>query len=181
MTQTAALEVLRRRVDDIDARIVELLGERARITREIRAEQQARHHDRLAFEWRGAFGEAELETLHALAFGVSATPRAWLARTGMHSLGWVTARAGAELAGFVNVPWDGAEHAWLVDTVVSPAMQRRGIGKQLVATAAREVRAAGCRWLHVDFVDEHRSFYIDHCGFRPTPAGLMGWADAEPV
>jgi hypothetical protein len=34
-------------------------------------------------------------------------------------------------------------------------------------------RAAGCEWLHVDFEEHLRSFYVDRCGFRPTPAGLI--------
>ena len=44
-----------------------------------------------------------------------------------HSLGWVVAREGAELVGFVNVLWDGLVHAWLQDTMVA-------------------VRARGCRY-----------------------------------
>jgi hypothetical protein len=33
--------------------------------------------------------------------------------------------------------------------------------------------AARCEWLHVDFEEYLRSFYLDSCGFRPTPAGLI--------
>jgi hypothetical protein len=43
----------------------------------------------------------------------------------------------------------------------------------MVALAAAEARAAGCEWLHVDFDAEHRTFYIDSCGFTPAPAGLI--------
>jgi hypothetical protein len=34
-------------------------------------------------------------------------------------------------------------------------------------------RAAGCEWLHVDFDEELRAFYLDACGFEPTAAGLI--------
>jgi hypothetical protein len=42
-----------------------------------------------------------------------------------------------------------------------------------VATAEREARAAGCEWLHVDFEDRLRGFYLDACGFGETPAGVI--------
>jgi tRNA(Met) C34 N-acetyltransferase TmcA len=51
--------------------------------------------------------------------------------------------------------------------------ERRGIGTQLVATAAANASDAGCDWLHVDFEDELRPFYFDACGFEPTNAGLI--------
>lgn len=35
-----------------------------------------------------------------------------------HSLGWVCARFDGALVGFVNVAWDGAAHAFILDTVV---------------------------------------------------------------
>jgi hypothetical protein len=42
-----------------------------------------------------------------------------------------------------------------------------------VATARDGALAAGCEWLHVDFDDNLRSFYIEACGFTPATAGLM--------
>ena len=50
---------------------------------------------------------------------------------------------------------------------------RRGIGTGLVKVAVREARSAGCEWLHVDFGEYLRPFYLDACGFSPTDAGLM--------
>ena len=32
---------------------------------------------------------------------------------------------------------------------------------------------AGCEWLEVDFGAPLTAFYIDACGFVPTPAGLL--------
>jgi ribosomal protein S18 acetylase RimI-like enzyme len=91
-----------------------------------------------------------------------------------HSLGWVTARTGEGLlVGFVNVAWDGSDHAFILDPKTHGAFQRRGIGARLVRRAADEAKAAGCEWLHVDFEDDLRPFYFDACGFSPTNAGLI--------
>lgn len=125
-----------------------------------------------SFQWRGEFTNEELNTLHAEAFAHPDPHHDWIGQVKAHSLGWVTARESGELIGFVNVPWDGAMHAFLVDTIVSSRAQRHGIGTRLVDIAAHEATAAGCSWLHVDFDEKHLAFYFDRCGFRPTPAGL---------
>jgi hypothetical protein len=44
---------------------------------------------------------------------------------------------------------------------------------RIVAIAAEQALAARCEWLHVDFEEHLRSFYMDSCGFRPTQAGLI--------
>ncbi len=75
--------------------------------------------------------------------------------------------------GFVNVAWDGGLHAFLLDAVVDPPHQHRGVGAALVARAALEAAAAGCTWLHVDFEQQLRGFYLGRCGFSPTVAGLL--------
>jgi ribosomal protein S18 acetylase RimI-like enzyme len=124
-------------------------------------------------EWRGEFDNRELNVLHAEAFAHAVLEIDWASQVKTHSLGWVTAREAGELIGFVNVVWDGEIHAFILDTVVSATRRRQGIGSQLIAAAAAEARAAGCEWLHVDFDEEHRSFYLDACGFEATPAGLM--------
>ncbi|MFB9408088.1 GNAT family N-acetyltransferase [Dactylosporangium matsuzakiense] len=123
--------------------------------------------------WRGAFGSEELSALHASAFGGPGAARDWWAQVNAHSLGWVTGRDGAELVGFVNVAWDGGEHAFVLDTMVAAAYRRGGAGARLVALAAEQARTTGCRWLHVDFEPHLTKFYVDACGFTPTPAGLI--------
>lgn len=128
--------------------------------------------DTCNFQWRGAFTNEELNALHAQAFDHPILTIDWTGQVQAYSLGWVTAREGGELIGFVNVPWDGAIHAFIVDTIVSARAQRQGVGTRLVDIAAHEASAAGCSWLHVDFDEEHRAFYLDKCGFRPTHAGL---------
>jgi GNAT superfamily N-acetyltransferase len=98
----------------------------------------------------------------------------WWDRIREYSLGWVTARtADGSAVGFVNVAWDGGDHAFLLDPKTHGAFQRKGIGTGLVELAARHAKAAGCEWLHVDFDPELEPFYFGACGFRPTPAGLI--------
>jgi ribosomal protein S18 acetylase RimI-like enzyme len=102
----------------------------------------------------------------------------WWNRVRPHSLGWVVARDGdSALIGFVNVAWDGGDHAFLLDTKVRADHRGRGIGTELVRIAARHAAAAGCEWLEVDFEEHLTTFYLDACGFKPTPAGLIHLAD----
>lgn len=129
-----------------------------------------------SYAWRGDVTSAELNLLHAEAFGTEVYSDAewdWATLLERHSLGWVVARDGDTLVGFVNVLWDGLVHAWLQDTMVADAARHRGVGATLVQVAVREARAAGCEWLHVDFDDHLRPFYFDACGFTPTSAGLI--------
>jgi GNAT superfamily N-acetyltransferase len=97
-----------------------------------------------------------------------------------HSLGWVVARDGALLVGFVNVLWDGLVHAWIQDTMVAVSARRLGVGRQLVSLATEQARRAGCEWLHVDFDEDLRGFYFDACGFTPTNAGLIALQEQAP-
>jgi ribosomal protein S18 acetylase RimI-like enzyme len=89
-----------------------------------------------------------------------------------HSLTWIAAFASEHLVGFVNVAWDGRDHAFLLDPRVLPEYRRRGIGRQLVRMAAAAARDAGCEWLHVDFAAELAPFYTA-CGFTSTAAGVQ--------
>jgi ribosomal protein S18 acetylase RimI-like enzyme len=118
-------------------------------------------------------GNAELNALRDAAWS-AVGDQDWapiLAR----SLGWVGARDGERLVGFVNVAWDGGVHAFLLDTTVHPDYQRQGIGRALVREAAEMARQRGAEWLHVDYEDDLDPFYRG-CGFRPTLAGLIDLA-----
>lgn len=127
----------------------------------------------IRYAWRGYFTNRDLNALHGEAFGHAPFDDDWEGQVDRHSLGWVCAYDGDQLVGFVNVVWDGAIHAFILDTLVAMAHQRRGVGTQLVALAADGARKAGCEWLHVDFDPEHRGFYMDACGFTTTEAGLI--------
>jgi GNAT superfamily N-acetyltransferase len=126
-----------------------------------------------AYEWRGVVGNLEVNALHAEGFGDPSTDDDWLSRLQRYSLGWVCARDGADLIGFVNVAWDGGGHAFLLDTMVAQRVRRRGVGTGLVTLATDNARAAGCDWLHVDFEEHLRSFYLDAGRFTATSAGVI--------
>jgi ribosomal protein S18 acetylase RimI-like enzyme len=124
------------------------------------------------FEWRGALSDADMVELVG-SHGGRAEP-GWWDRIRPHSLGWVVARTGdGSVVGFVNVAWDGCDHAFLLDTKTRGSDQRQGIGTSLVRRAVTEAQAAGCEWLHVDFEPDVADFYVRACGFVPTPAGLI--------
>ncbi|MBF6130826.1 GNAT family N-acetyltransferase [Nocardia brasiliensis] len=124
------------------------------------------------YQWRGELTDAEIVALTRSHGGIAEA--GWWTRIRPHSLGWVTARVtDATLIGFVNVAWDGSDHAFLLDPKVRPDHHHRGIGTELVRQAAAAAEAAGCTWLHVDFESRLRPFYFDACGFRPTDAGLI--------
>lgn len=125
------------------------------------------------YRWRGPVTDAEMVALVEAHCG-QAVP-GWWEQIRPYSLGWVTARwqSGGGLVGFVNVAWDGGDHAFLLDTKVPSEHQRQGVGATLVGYAARHAKAAGCEWLHVDFEEHLAPFYFDACGFRPTLAGLI--------
>ncbi len=88
------------------------------------------------------------------------------------SLVYFGAYAADVLVGFVNVAWDGRDHAFLLDPRVHPEYRDRGIGTELVRRARVAAAEAGCEWLHVDYAPELARFYAA-CGFEPTPAGLI--------
>ena len=126
----------------------------------------------IAYRWRGPLTDAEMVALVTARGGRAAA--GWWDQIRSHSLGWVTARQpDGTLVGFVNVAWDGGDHAFLLDTKVAADSQRQGIATTLVAWAAQHAKAAGCEWLHVDFEEHLAGFYLDACGFRPTAAGLI--------
>jgi ribosomal protein S18 acetylase RimI-like enzyme len=88
------------------------------------------------------------------------------------SLGWVCAFEDDALVGFANVATDGGAHAFLLDVTVDGRMQRRGIGRELVAAAVAMVQRSDAEWLHVDYEVRLERFYSG-AGFAPTAAGLL--------
>jgi GNAT superfamily N-acetyltransferase len=127
----------------------------------------------ITYAWRDRFNNEALSSLHAEAFQHRVFNDDWWAQVNRHSLGWVCAKDADNLVGFVNVAWDGALHAFILDTVVADAYRHRGIATQMLAVSVAEARTARCEWLHVDFQDNLRGFYFDRCGFAPTQAGLI--------
>ena len=126
--------------------------------------------------WRAPFRSSEVNALHAACFETrlySDDEWDWNRLCERHSLGWASARTDDVLVGFANVLWDGFTHAWLQDVMVSPAVRRAGVGTRLVQLARDQADAAGCEWLHVDFEEHLRPFYLGACGFTAAEAGLI--------
>lgn len=129
--------------------------------------------------WRGLASDDDLMRLTRAHGGCPQV--GWWDRVRPHSLGWVTAHEGnGELVGFVNVAWDGGDHAFLIDTKTHPRHHRRGLGTAVVQRATAEAAAAGCEWLFVDFESDLEAFYLGTCGFRRTPAGLIHLPSWQP-
>lgn len=128
--------------------------------------------DDVCYSWWEEITDDEMVEL-VQSHGGGAVP-GWWHRVQQHSLGWVAARdLTGVLVGFVNLAWDGGNHAFLLDTKTRGTWQRRGVGTELVRRAASHAAAAGCEWLHVDFEPHLAPFYFDACGFRSTEAGLI--------
>ena len=129
--------------------------------------------DSITCSWRAPITDAEMVDL-VRSFGGNDEP-GWWDRIRPRSLGWVAARAAdGLLVGFVNVAWDGGDHAFLIDTKTRGTWQHRGIATEVVRLAARHARAAGCERLHVDFEPPAlAAFYVESCGFTPTSGALI--------
>lgn len=129
-------------------------------------------NEAITYEWRGELSDPEMVDLVESHGGNAEV--GWWDQVRGHSLGWVSARDNRLLVGFVNVAWDGSDHAFLIDTKTRTSHQRRGIGTELVRRATRHAKEAGCDWLHVDYEPHLNPFYVDACGFRPAEAaGLI--------
>jgi ribosomal protein S18 acetylase RimI-like enzyme len=83
-----------------------------------------------------------------------------------------TVREGPQLLAFVNVVSDGLSDAFLVDLIVHPSVQRRGIGRELVESAVAALTADGIKCIQVTFNPELEKFYRD-CGFYIFKAGII--------
>jgi ribosomal protein S18 acetylase RimI-like enzyme len=82
--------------------------------------------------------------------------------------------AGA-LVAWCAVLSDGVRHAVLLDVIVHPAQQRRGIGRALVRRAIDHIQARGISIIHVDFIPAHRHFY-ESCGFTTGLGGIIDFS-----
>jgi len=127
----------------------------------------------LVFEWRGKFENIEVNQLHAECFDHRLLSDDWWGQVNRFSLGWVCMRSAGTLVGFVNVAWDGGVHAFLVDTMVTATLRKKGHATRLVEEAIKGARNSQCEWLHVDFEPHLCGLYFDACGFRRVDAGLV--------
>jgi GNAT superfamily N-acetyltransferase len=76
------------------------------------------------------------------------------------------------LIGFVDVISEGIADAFLVDLMVHPDYQGRGVGKALVLHAIDSLRADGILTTEVIFEPRLESFYRA-CGFEILQSGII--------
>ncbi len=87
------------------------------------------------------------------------------------------------LVAYMSVLSDGVADAFLLDLVVHPQSQRKGIGTRLVRRAITEVKKTGVQCVHVTFDDRLEPFYAQ-CGLHIFKAGIvdfknMKWDDGK--
>ena len=76
-----------------------------------------------------------------------------------------------ELVAWCAILSDGVRHAVLLDVIVHPRWQGRGVGRALVARAIEHIASRGVTVVHVDFTIENAAFYA-RCGFRIGLGGI---------
>ena len=81
-------------------------------------------------------------------------------------------RAEGRLIAFVNVISDGIGNACLVDLMVHPDLQHRGIGRALVRCAVHDLAADGIQQIQTTFPPALERFY-QKCGFHILKAGVV--------
>jgi GNAT superfamily N-acetyltransferase len=79
------------------------------------------------------------------------------------------------LIAWTSVVSDNIRHAFLLDVMVHPDFQKRGIGRAVVAQAIEEMCQRGVTAFHVDCAPETAAFY-EKCGFKMCAGG---WLDAS--
>ena len=90
-----------------------------------------------------------------------------------------TVHQSGQLTAFVNVISDGVADAFLVDLMVHPDYQRRGLGLALVQHAIQALKADGIHCIEVLFDPSLEDFYR-RCGFHILRAGIIDtWDEAQ--
>ena len=84
----------------------------------------------------------------------------------------ITARAEGELVGFLRLVGDGAYIYYVLDVMVNPDLQGRGIGKKLVELARDQVIASGFMKLFLTAIPGAEQFY-EAIGFKPTLSPVL--------
>jgi GNAT superfamily N-acetyltransferase len=80
----------------------------------------------------------------------------------------VSAHEAGRLVGFGRVICDGVVHALILDMIVAPDRQGRGIGSEILRRLAERCRSAGIRDIQLFSAKGKSGFYAKH-GFRLRP------------
>ena len=92
--------------------------------------------------------------------------------THQHSLAYLIASEDKKIIGYLNIPHDGAYHAFIVDLTVHPNFRRRGVALLLLDHAVTVCRNKKYHWAHLDFKEELSPLY-EKAGFQLSTAGLL--------
>ncbi|MCK5117958.1 MAG: GNAT family N-acetyltransferase [Candidatus Latescibacteria bacterium] len=76
------------------------------------------------------------------------------------------------LIAYVSILSDGVADAFLLDLLVHPECQHRGIGSQLVKKAVGDMKQAGIQCVQVTFNERLERFYAQ-CGFHIFKGGII--------
>ncbi len=80
----------------------------------------------------------------------------------------VSAHEAGRLVGFGRAICDGVVHALILDMIVAPDRQGRGIGSEILRRLVERCRSAGIRDIQLFSAKGKSGFYGKH-GFRPRP------------
>jgi GNAT superfamily N-acetyltransferase len=85
----------------------------------------------------------------------------------------VSAYDGGQLVGFGRVISDGILHALIVDLIMLPSYQRRGIGRDILNMLVDRCRSNRIRDVQL-FCARGKADFYRRCGFVERPAGAPG-------
>lgn len=83
-----------------------------------------------------------------------------------------TVRSNKSLIGFLNILSDGIGDAFLIDLMVHPDFQKKGIGSALVKKAIVDLKSEGIKCVQVTFCQPLEAFFKKF-GFHICKAGII--------
>ena len=119
----------------------------------------------------GSVEPDEIEDLRA-AVGWERTDDTYLKILQRHYAHYTIRDEHGNLAAYVSVLSDGISDAFLLDLMVHPLHQRRGMGRRLVTRVISDLKSAGIQCVQVTFNEELTGFY-QGCGFHVFGGGII--------
>ena len=96
----------------------------------------------------------------------------------LHYTYYTVRNQNGRLIGYMSVLSDGIAEAFLLDLVVHPQYQKKGLGKRIVKKAIADIKAAGIRCVQVTFNNNLESFYVK-CGFQIFKGGIIDFKNMK--
>lgn len=85
----------------------------------------------------------------------------------------VSAYKGKELIGFGRIISDGYLHAFIVDMIIDPKYQSKGIGKEILSRLVNEARKNDIEDIQLFSAEGKKDFYVKN-GFEERPDNAPG-------